>query len=142
MAMIKCEKCGHEVEEGSIVCMHCGHGLKKLETDYDLQKMEVGSKKSSIGIARVFAFLALFMNIITICLSFNDSALRYVCMLTAIVCAAVSLVLVIMSFSITKKNSEDEINEKVGIITKAVIGVLIFSGADFFVAVSTSLFGF
>ena len=80
------------------------------------------------------------MNAITIMICAGDSILSSVCMLSALICGAISLGLVAMSFTIDKKKSPQEIDNTVASITKGAVAVLIFSGADFFVALNSIMF--
>lgn len=137
-----CSSCGKAIEPGSFVCMYCGHAVKKMNTTFNMAQMEQNEKKSSVTMGRSIAFLALFINVITVALSAMDFALGYVCLLTGLICGAIALVLVIASFTVSSKASQEEVDSRVGAITKAAIGVLIFSGIDFFVAINSALFWF
>ena len=139
-----CPHCGHEIEEGSIVCMYCGHSANPA-TDSNLSKIDKGQMQesnnaSAVTTGRVIAIGVLLMNAITIMICAGDSILSSVCMLSALICGAISLGLVAMSFTIDKKKSPQEIDNTVASITKGAVAVLIFSGADFFVALNSIMF--
>ena len=136
-----CKKCGKPISKSNVVCMYCGHSIK-TNVDYSnvVDQINENEKKGNLAIGRTIAIIVLIMNIITIALSANSPSLRYVCMLTALVCGVVAFVLVIMSFNVSKKSTPEEVASTTNAIMKGAIGVLIFSGADFFIAVSSKLF--
>lgn len=57
-----CKKCGKEVNEESIICIHCGCSLKE-----DPKERDYGESKTGIGVAMAI-FLGLVGLIIGICL--------------------------------------------------------------------------
>lgn len=122
--------------------MYCGHSVNKSKINFNqaVEQINNNEKKGNLTIGRLIAFAVLIMNVITIVLSANSPSLRYVCMLTALICGAVAAVLVIMSFNVSKKSTPEEVASMTNFIVKGAIGVLIFSGVDFFVAISNTLY--
>ena len=120
-----CTLCGNKIPDGAIVCMVCGHGVNnqnETQPDFSASQEETDTKNKAalIRIARVFALVATLMNLITIIISSNDFALRYVCMLTAIIGFVFSLSSFIYSFFISKKHDTDTVLTRTSLIFKIV----------------------
>ncbi len=108
--------------------------------DTNSDKLVTDSKKSSIKTLRIVALLSLVMNIITICLGIGNFAIGYTTLLTAVVCAVAALYAVILSLSVNKHSKADDIDRLSNQVFKIVVGVIIFSAIDFFVAINHTLF--
>jgi len=140
-----CSNCGHDLKNSNIICAYCGYSIDKGNDEkikINTQKLTIEGKKASISAGRTIALTALIMNIITISISIGDYSLAYVCLLAATGGAIVSLLLVILSFSINKNSDLEEVERKLSTIMHIAIGVFIFSGCDFLVAINFALFGF
>lgn len=135
-----CEKCGRPLREDSIVCMHCGRAAHHLELNLNLDEISSKDKASTIVITRILCLGVLVMNLITIFLSMDDSAMRFAYMGTAAVCGFAAAVLVLWSFGLSKKENEDEVNTTSNTILKAAYVIASVSAVDFFAALQFTAF--
>lgn len=124
--------------------MYCGHSATPMKekgvSKFDADKIREKNNASTITMGRLIAISVLVINLITLMISKEDPVLGSVCMLSALFCGAISFVLVGMSFEIDKDRSQQEIDERMAKIKNGAIIVLVFSGADFLVAVNSVLF--
>lgn len=138
--MNTCSKCGRSLRANSIVCMHCGRAVRPQPIALNTAEMAAADKKSTISIARFVSIGVLIMNIVTILLCWDKEYTHQAYMWPAIVCGFISAVLVLMSLSMGKNQNADELDSKADMILKGAVGVLIFSGIEFFLAIGESLF--
>lgn len=138
--MNTCSKCGSTLRPGSLVCMHCGRAVRPQPIALNTAEMATADKKSTIAIARFIAITVLIMNIVTIMICAGKPYTHQAYMWPAIICGAVSLMLVLFSLSMGKNEDTEELDKKADMVLKGAVGVLIFSGIEFFLAVGEFFF--
>lgn len=90
-----CYKCGNEVDEDAVVCIHCGCQLKQMEST----NSEHNQSKSGIGVVMAL-FLGIIGLIIGICIYPSGTVARLTFVKAWIITFCISLTIVIFFYGI------------------------------------------